>query len=99
MGSAGSPCAARRIDRCCSSATVLADAGTERATACLQSMTGSERVVYDDDGARVVRILDMQRFVGLLRTEIGAGRIEVIVVQVPVQRRPGVVEHPVNDAR
>ena len=40
----------------------------------------------------------MHRLVGDLGAEVGAGRIQEIVVQMPVQRGPGVVEHPVDDA-
>src|SRR5215470_8958429 len=40
----------------------------------------------------------MYRLVGLLGAEVGAGRIQEIIVQVPVERGPRVVEHPVDDA-
>src|SRR5437868_6388124 len=39
---------------------------------------------------------DMNRLVSLLGAEILATLLEVVVVQVPVDRRPGVVLHPVD---
>ena len=41
----------------------------------------------------------MQRLVGLLGAEVAAGLVEVVVVEVPQQRRPALVELPVDDAR
>ena len=40
----------------------------------------------------------MHRFVGDLGAEVGAGGIQEIIIQMPVQRGPRVVEHPVDDA-
>ena len=41
----------------------------------------------------------MHRFIRLLRAEVASGRTQVPVEQVPVDRRPRVVEHPLNHAR
>ena len=63
-----------------------------------QSLLTGERVIDQHDRARVVGVLDVHRLIGDLGAEVGAGRIQEIVVQMPMQRRPGVVEHPVDDA-
>ncbi len=39
----------------------------------------------------------MQRLVGLLGAEVAAGLVEVVVVEVPQQRRPALVQLPVDD--
>ena len=38
----------------------------------------------------------MQPLARFLRSKVGAGRDEVIIVQVPNDRRPGIVQHPLN---
>ena len=44
----------------------------------------------------VIRILNVQRFEGLLGAVVAAARFQVVVVQMPGQRWPGVVQHPFN---
>ena len=61
-------------------------------------MLAGERVIDQHDRARIVGVLDVHRLVGDLGAEVGAGGIQEIVVEVPVQRGPRVVEHPVDDA-
>ena len=46
----------------------------------------------------VVVILDVDNFLGLFGAEIAAARDQIIVVEMPDQRGPGVVEHPLDDA-
>ncbi len=41
----------------------------------------------------------MHRLVGNFGAEVRARRIQEVVIQMPVQRWPGIVEHPVDDAR
>src|SRR3984885_13705437 len=50
------------------------------------------------DGVIVVTIDRVQRFHGALGTEIAAAGTQIVVVQMPDQRRPCVVEHPLDDA-
>src|SRR5208282_3686657 len=53
--------------------------------------------VDHDHPTIVIGILDVQRFAGFPGTEISARWIHVIVVEMPVRRRPRVVQHPLND--
>ena len=48
------------------------------------------------DGIAVVGILHVHGLAGFLGSKITAGRDQIKVVQVPNQRGPGVVEHPLN---
>jgi hypothetical protein len=41
----------------------------------------------------------VQRLVGFLGAEVAAGLVVVVVVEVPEQRRPALVELPADDAR
>src|SRR6202165_4992709 len=41
----------------------------------------------------------MQRFHRSLRTEVAAPRTQIIIVQVPNHRGPGIVKHPLNHTR
>ena len=41
----------------------------------------------------------MQRFHRSLRTEVAAPRTQIIIVQMPNHRGPGIVKHPLNHAR
>ena len=47
---------------------------------------------------RRVRVVDVQRRVGLLGAEVRAGLVVVVVVEVPQQARHRLVHHPVDDA-
>ena len=55
--------------------------------------------VVDRHRPVVVCVQDVQRLVGLLGAEVAAGLVEVVVVEVPQQRRPALVQLPVDDAR
>jgi len=63
-----------------------------------QVARGSEAVVDDADGAVEVGVLHVQRLVGALNAvEAGAGA-QVVIVEVPDEGWPAVVEHPLDDA-
>src|SRR6185437_10110507 len=58
----------------------------------------SRRVLAADqrDGVVVVVVLGMQQFGGLFGAEIAAARLQIVVKQVPDDRGPSVVQHPLN---
>ena len=64
-----------------------------------ETRRGLRCLVDHRDGAIVVRVLDVQGLVRGLRAERRPVGLEVPVEQVPVQRRPRVVEHPLDHAR
>src|SRR6202795_671008 len=56
------------------------------------------RAVDDGDGVGVPIVLDVDDFLGLFGAEIAAGGNEIVVVEMPDERGPRVVEHPLDDA-
>ena len=62
----------------------------------LQRFQRLVETVDDGDGIIVVTVLDMDNFHGLFGAEITASRDEIVVVEVPDEGRPGIVEHPLN---
>ena len=55
-----------------------------------------EHVVDDDNRMVVVAVQHVQRLAGDFRGEVRRSRPQVIIVQMPDHRRPGVVQHPLN---
>ena len=52
--------------------------------------------IHHHDGPIVIRVLNMQRFTGLLRGKVSGAGIQIVVIQMPDHRGPCVVEHPLN---